>query len=99
CAIQRGKEALRTEGTEEMGKDGMDVAEPHRGIRRIRVVCAHLESRPRGEENDATRGIGVEEVRRQIVGCREGIRYAVPVDFPASIRKRSADPVVGPEKR
>src|SRR5919108_5001649 len=40
---QSGEQPLGAEDTEELGKDGMDVAKPDRGMRRVLAIGAHLE--------------------------------------------------------
>src|SRR5207249_11139160 len=97
--VESREESLRAEGTEDPGKIGVEIAEMDRRVRRIVAVRAHLEARPRGEEHRATRGIGVEEVRRKIVRGREGVRNAIPVDFTAATGERAGHVwVEGPEE-
>jgi hypothetical protein len=48
--VQSREKPLGAEGTEELGKDGVDVAKTDRGIRWVNAIGAHLETRPWGEE-------------------------------------------------
>jgi hypothetical protein len=58
--------------------------------RRDAGVAADLKPGSRREEDDTTRGVGVEEVGRQIVGGGEPVGDAVPVDLAAATREDGA---------
>jgi len=94
--VYSGEKPLGTEGTEELGKLVVDAAKSDRGIRRVHAIGAHPESRPRGEEDRATRRVGVKEVGREIVRVCEGVWHAVPVDLSAAIGECAPYPIVGP---
>jgi hypothetical protein len=92
------KESLGAERAEEPGEAGVDIAELDRRSRRVVAVRAHLETCPRGEEDDTAGRIGVEEVGRKIARGRRGVRDPIPVDLSTAVGEGASHAVVGSQK-